>query len=359
VSETQTALALPAAAGSGGSEPGTALAPAAGGALRGAQKAMLFLVSLDEEVATRVIANLSENEVTELRKATEALREIPAEALVGVHKEFLVRVRSGLPANLQGSGAYLRRLVGNALGEGKAAEIWADRNALPTGTPLAQLATSTLAALLDEEHPQTVAIVLSQLDAARAADVLVRTHPDRRADILERLGRLEDVPEAVLEEIEKEFAGHLARLGTERRRKVEGKDAAAGVLKRLKSDEARNLIDRIAEASPDIASTLEQSLFTFEDLLRVDGRGIQQLLKEVATDQLVLALKTASEELKEKVFGNLSSRAADMLREDISLLGPVRVADVEQAQRAIVESALALEREGRLTIAREGGADYV
>lgn len=326
----------------------------------GAQRAMLLLVSLDEDVATRIIANLSDPEVAVLRRTAESMREVPADTVTAVHKDFLSRIRSGLPQSLKGSSAYLRRLVGNALGEGKAAELWKEKKKIsPGSTAFEQLDPGMLAILLEQEHPQTIAVVLSQLDPTKAADVLGRISPDRRSEIMLRLGRLESIPEQVLEDIEEEFAGHLVRLGDEKRRQVPGKDAAAGILKRLRQDESQQLIDEVAQNDAEIAETLKQALFTFEDLLRVEGRGMQQLLKEVPTDQLVLALKTASDELKEKIFSNLSSRAAEMLREDLELLGPTRLADVEGAQRSIVEIAINLEKDGRITIAREGGGDFV
>lgn len=329
--------------------------------LSGPHKAMLLLVSLDEDVATRVIANLQENEVAELRRATESLREVPHDTLLAVHRDFIQRVRGGLPQSLQGSGAYLRRLVGAALGEGKAAELWKDRRGVSKASSSAfqQIEPAMLAVLLDDEHPQTVAVVLSQLETGRAVEVLQKMNPARKSEILQRLGRLESVPESVLDAIETEFTGAVARLGEERRLDVKGKDAAANILKRMLPDDSNAILEEVAQTDEEVAGILRQALFTFEDLLRIEGRGMQQLLKEVPTDQLVLALKTASDELKEKVFGNLSSRAAEMLREDLQLLGPTRLADVENAQRTIVDAALELEKEGRITIAREGGGDLV
>ena len=346
------------------STPGTSIATTAAARLAalppGAERAMLLLVSLDEEVATRVISHLAEPEVAMLRRATESLREVEPAMLARIHREFLSRVRAGLPTSLQGSGAYLRRLVGNALGEGKAAEIWMERQRKDGDAPaFAQMDAGVLATLLESEHPQTAAIVLSQIEPPKAADALAKMRPERRAEILHRVSQLESVPEAVIIEIEREFAGYLSRMGDERRQVIPGKEAAAAILKRMRQEDTQFVIDELARSSPEIAERLKQALFTFEDLLRVDGRGMQQLLKEVPTDQLVLALKTASEELREKVFGNLSSRAAEMLREDLGSLGPVKVSDVEDAQRAIVDIALDLERDGRIAIAREGGGDYV
>lgn len=338
------------------------LSPAPGKAmssLPGPAKALLLLVTLDEDVATKVISTLDEGAVRALRSVSEKLDEIDPDELAAVHREFLSKVRGGVPASLNGSGPYLRRLVGNAMGEGRAAMLWGGAPKAPSTSPFGNAPPKALAALLADEHPQTVAVVLTQLDAEAAAKVVEALPEATRADIVQRLGKLEFVPSSVLADISAELGGHVAALSDEGRQEVEGKKVAGALLKRLDKEESDRLLEAMSEKDPAIADELRKSLFTFEDLLRIDGRGVQQLLKEVATDQLTLALKTASPELREKVLGNLSSRAADMLREDLELLGPTKLSDVETAQRAIIDAALRLEQEGRIQIIREGGGDFV
>lgn len=329
--------------------------------LRGSQKAMLFLVSLDEDVATRVIAHLDPSDLERLRSASECTHEVPEAAVSRVQREFLARVRGGHSTSLAGSNRYLERMVRNALGEGRASEIFPREPKTPEDALPAyrRLPPALLASLLESEHPQTVALVLSQLEAERAADTLKLLPEGSRAEVLLRIGHLEEVPEQILGELDVEFRTHLDRVQADAQKKVDGKEAATGILKRLAQEQSQALLEELAQADAPMADKLQQALFTFADLSRMDARGMQQLLKEVPTDQLVLALKSASEELKNKVFSNLSSRAADMLREDLSLLGPTRIADVEAAQRSIVETALELERDGRVSIAREGAGQYV
>lgn len=327
--------------------------------MTGADKALLFLVSLDESVATRILSNLSDDEVRCLRDSSTGMEEAPPTALKAVHHDFLERVRVGLPASLRGSNAYLRRLAGNALGEGRAAELWSDRPKSEGAAALARLETSVLEALLDTEQAQTVAVVLSQLPAAKASELVERMPEDRRQDVMLRLAQLESIPEGVLRDIEAAFQIQVDTLSEVRRTEIPGKKAAADIVKRLPNEIGEMLLEALRGASEEAADAIEKALFTFEDLGRIDSKGMQQLLKEVATDQLVLALKTASEELKEKVFGNVSSRAADLLHEELELLGPVKLADVEGAQQSIIQTALELERDGRIAIAREGGGDYV
>ncbi|MCC6875055.1 MAG: flagellar motor switch protein FliG [Sandaracinaceae bacterium] len=325
----------------------------------GSQKSLLFLVSLDETVATKVLGHLTDEEVRALRESSERTTQASPRVLAAIHQEFLDKVREGMPASLKGSTAYLRRLAGNALGEGRAAELWTDAPPTATAEAIAKLDTAVLEAILDEEQAQTIAVVLSQLPATKAAELVERMSGERRNDVLLRLARLESVPASVLRDIEQAFASHVQAFADVERHEITGKKSAADIVKRLPNEFGQSLLTSLRDAEPQTAQAIERLLFVFEDLLRIDGRGMQQLLKEVPTDQLVLALKTASEELKEKVFGNVSSRAADLLHEELSLLGPVKLSDVETAQQAIVQIALELERDGRIQIQREGGGGYV
>lgn len=326
------------------------------------EKALLLLVSLDEDVATRMIASLDDRELALLKQTIANMKDVPPAAITSAQREFIERIRAGVPTSLSGSEGYLRRLVSSAHGAERANALFEPGGGdapkeIPS--PFALIPPKTLAGLLEREHPQTAALVLSQLEGVRGSEVLLALEPDLRRDVVLRLGHLESVPEAVLAEVEAEYRGHLARLADGGRRTVNGKDAAASLLKRVSQDESSALLDAIQETDNPMADALRQALFTFEDLRRVDVRGMQQLLKEVATDQLLIALKTASEEMRQKVFSSLSSRASDMLKEDLALLGPTRLSEVEAAQRTIVETALQLERDGRITIARDGGGDFV
>lgn len=326
----------------------------------GAEKGLLFIVSIDEPIATRVLAQLTPGELKELRKATETLTEVDPAAIARIHREFAERVRQGVPASLKGSGAYLRRLAGKALGEGRVAEFWEERPAVEGPMArMAELDVATILGLLENEKPQTLAVILSQFDPGKAAELLSRLPAHQRADVVLRLAKLKKIPESVIREIEQLFEAEMANLNDEARLEIDGIEAAAGIVKRLESDLSDSLLQDISSVDDEVADELRRNLFTFEDLLRVDGRGMQVLLKEISTDQLVVALKSASEDLREKVFGNVSARAANMLRDELEMLGPVKVSDVEQAQQEICAIALKLEQEGRIEIAREGGGNYV
>ncbi len=328
--------------------------------LTGAEKGLLFLVSLEEAVATKILKSMTPDEVRQLRLAAAALPEVDQQALTTVHVEFAQHMERGVPTSLRGSGAYLRRLVGQALGEGKAAELWADsREGSGAVQQLATLDLPTILGIIDREHPQTIAVILSQIAPQRAAEISSQLSPERQAQVIVRLAQLEAIPSTVIEEIEKQFASEIASLATGSKHSINGVKAAGDLLKHLENERSEALIEELTSLNPDLAERLKKALFTFDDMMRVDGKGMQTVLKEISTENLVLALKTASEELREKVFSSVSTRAAGMIREELELLGPTRLADVEAAQQSIVEAALRLEREGRIQIAREGGADYV
>lgn len=328
--------------------------------LSGAQKGLLFLVSLDEPTALKILKLMTPEEVRNLRSASDSLKDIEGSALTAVHAEFASRVGQGLPTSVKGTGAYLRRLVGQALGEGKATELWTEvKEAQGAVQKLAELDLSTILGIIEREHPQTIAVVLSQISAQRGSEILNKMSAERQAQVIMRLAQLESLPSTVIEEIERQFAAEIETLGTGSRQQIDGMKAAGNLLKRLPGERSEALIEELGSIDTGITEKLKKALFAFEDLMRVDTRGMQALLKEVSTEQLVLALKTASDEIREKVFACLSARASGMIREELELLGPTRLADVEQAQLAIVEQALRLEREGRIQIGREGGADYV
>lgn len=328
---------------------------------RGAAKALLFLVSIDEKVATSVLGRMSIDEVRAIREASEALEEIDPRVILAIHRDFIGAIQSGVPTSLRGSGAYLRRLAGKALGEHRAADIWdgSQREVSPTLTGLAELDPERLLPMLEREHPQTLAVVLALLDAKKGAAVLGRLPVDVQIDVVRRAAGLKAVPVSVVRDIETQLSQEVAALGEVERREIDGLAVATDLLKQLGEQRAESILEELADADAELAQEVRKALFTFEDLRRLEGRAVQALLKEIATEQLTLALKTASPELREKIFANVSSRAAANLREELELMGPVRVSDVEEAQRAIVDTALRLERDGVITIAREGSGELV
>lgn len=328
-------------------------------ALLGPQKALLLLMSLEEGAATRLLAQLSVDDVRRLRRACDEVRAATPEQLATVHVEF-ISYATRPSASLKGSSAYLRRLAGKAFGEGKIANLWSEPKPVIGGVAaLASLEVETIFAILEDESPQAMAVLLAQFPADKSAKVLAMLDEAARAEVLLRMARTQNVPENVMRDLEEQMTAEVGALEDVEKLSLPGMSAAAGILKRMPHDAADKVLTVVAGEDATTADALRKALFTFEDLVRIEGRGMQILLKEVQSEQLVLALKSASDDLREKVFGNLSARAAGLIREELEMLGAVRLADVETAQEAIVQAAIALEKDSKITIAREGGNDYV
>jgi len=211
--------------------------------------------------------------------------------------------------------------------------------------------------MLQREHPQTIAIVLAHLEPTQAAEVLSKFPEQLKIEISQRIANLDQISPTILSELEDVLQSQLSSYTQSRR--IGGVKTVAEILNQMDRTSEELIIKHIEEKDPILADEIRKLMFTFEDLISVDDRGIQTILKEIATDDLVLALKMASEELKEKIFKNMSSRAVQIIKEEMETKGPVRVADVEKAQMNIVRAARRLEEEGKIVVGKRGGEAIV
>jgi flagellar motor switch protein FliG len=321
-------------------------------ALTGPEKAVLMLLSLDEATAGPIVAELDGNELRKLREVAAMMRAVPAMSLDEVYGEFVER-GAELVAVPHGGVSYLRRLASSALGETRSQEIFVDapRSGLER---IAHASPGSLAPILENEHPQMVAAILSQIDASRAARILEGLPPEMQLNVIERLSTMTEVPAGLLETVASALSEELPPSEAEAAVSVDGVSRSAALIRKLGKESAADLLGRMTDANAEIATVIRQAMFTFEDLKGVDPRAMRALLKEVATDKLVLALKTASEALRNHIFSSMSARAASLIREDLEALGSVRLAEVEAAQRTIVDAALALDASGTISLWSEG-----
>ncbi len=318
--------------------------------LTGPEKAVLMLLSLDEAVAGPIVAEFDASELRKLREVAALMRSVPAAALHDVYAEFVERGKN-LVAVPHGGISYLRRLAASALGESRSEEILD----APAGglERIAKASSDTVAAVLANEHPQVAAAILSQLEPLHAVRVFELLPPEAQTPVLLRLSTLTEVPAGLLETVAAAFADDLPASDTEAAISVDGIARAAALVRRLGKERSGEMLARITEENADIAAEIRQAMFTFEDLIKVDVRSIRAILSEVPSDVLVLALKTASEALKEHLLSCMSQRAAELIRDDLEALGAVRLAEVEAAQRQIVEAALRLEAGGAISLGQE------
>jgi flagellar motor switch protein FliG len=212
--------------------------------------------------------------------------------------------------------------------------------------------------MLKSEHPQIISAVLGNIDPTRSAEIIKRLPENIRRDVVGRVAKLSRVPRQVLDAAERVLSAGLPT-SRDADREVDGIRTAAQLLNHLEAEMADDILDGLESETDTIAQDIRQAMFTFEDLSALDRRGFATLLKEVQSDQLLVALKTASNDLKDKVFSSLSKRAAEMLKDDLEVMRPVRLAEVQEAQQAIVSVALQLKNEGKLVIAGAGGDEFV
>lgn len=317
--------------------------------LSGPEKAVLMLLSLDEATATPILSELDPQDVRKLREAASSMRAVPATALEQVYAEFIQQTKEAV-AVPKGGVRYLRRLAGRALGESKAQEIFVDEKPESALDRLAGAEPGAIASVMENEHPQLVAAILSQLDNEKAARVLEQLPEAGRAQVLERLGTMTEIPSALLEEVATALSAELPTSQADTVRTVDGVARSAALVRRMGRETGEALLGTLEEGNSELATEIRRAMYTFEDLSVLDARALRSLLEAVPVEKLTMAMKTASESLRNHIFTSMSKRAAERIKEDMEVMGGVRLADVEAAQREIVEVALRLDAEGTISL---------
>lgn len=324
--------------------------------LTGKQKAAIILVALGTEVASKVLPHLNEAEVEELSLEIARLGSIPAEIRQQVIKEFY-EICLAQNLALEGGLDHARLLLEQAFGPEKAQRILERLTRALQMLPfdsIKRVHPTQLSTFLADEHPQTIALVLAYLDPQTAAGVLSSLPPELRPDVAERLATMGSTPPDVIRHIEAVLQRKLSSVASQELSAAGGVKSLVEVLQWVDRNTERAIFDYLNDTNPELAEDIRKLMFTFEDLLQLDDRAIQQVLKEVDMKELALALKGASDALKEKIFRNMSARAVDMLKEEIEFMGPVRVRQVEEAQQRIVSIVRRLEEAGEIVISRGG-----
>lgn len=251
--------------------------------------------------------------------------------------------------------------VVDAVGEERARGILGHLNVNNTSSrtleSLEVVDAKSLANFLINEHPQTVSVILAHLEPEKKGEVLKRLPEALQAEVVLRMANLDHVAPELIAEVDRVLKEELANLGTVEQAALGGVQPVAEMLNVMDKNTEKAIMSRIEEKDPILAEEIRKLMFVFEDIVKIDDKGIQTLLKEVPNDKLLLALKTANEEIKNKIFKNLSQRAATLLRDDLSNMGPSRLSDVEGAQQEVVNVARRLESEGKILIARGGSED--
>ena len=326
----------------------------------GITKSAMLLLTLGEDEAAEVLKHLGPREVQKLGAAMAALRSVPRDKVEAVVDEFYEETLRGAPVTADEE--YIRGMLTKALGDDRAANLIS--RILQGGDTagiegLKWMDAATVAELIKNEHPQIIATILVHLEFDHAGEILKHFTDRLRNDVLLRIATLDGVQPTALQELNDALTRILSGSASIKKTAMGGVRTAADILNFVGTAHETSIIDNVREYDPDLAQKIIDEMFVFENLIDVEDRGIQLLLREVQSESLILALKGANEAMREKVFKNMSQRAAEMLREDLESKGPVRLSEVEREQKEILKIARRLADEGQIQLGGKGEDEYV
>ena len=329
--------------------------------LSGLEKSAILLLAMGDKFTSEAFKRMERAEITQISKIIMEMDAVPKETIEMVLREFHYALVSGQDILTGGEDAVKRLLMKNL--DGDTAKYIIDELNLDVGSvpfrELGNVSPRILTQILRDEHPQTLALILGHMPAEQADQLLTNLPAGVRTEVLMRLANLEAVPEDMIEEVDKVLQSQLIAMGGKEGKKVGGVPAVAEILNAVDRATEEEVLSEIEEESSQMAEEIRNLMFVFEDVGGLDDRAVRELLKDISNDDLTLALKGASDELKEHFFKNMSERAATMIREDLEIMGPTKLSDVEAAQQNIVRTVRKLEGEGRIAISRGGGDVFV
>ncbi len=328
--------------------------------ISGAERAAILLMSLGEQDAAAVIRHMDAREVQRVGQAMAALKNVPRERIQAVLGNFVNLVETQGTGG--GSGDFVKRVLTSSLGKQRAGMLLERiQSGAEAGAGMEQLKwmhPKQVAQLISGEHPQVIATALAQLDAEQAGNVAALLPEEIRADVLIRVATLDEVPQGAISDLDALVESRAAEGTSSPPRRLGGSRLAADMLNNMDREMQGRIMGKIGEANPDLNQVIKDLLFVFDNLLQVDDKGIQALLREVQSDVLGTAMRGADPEVQEKIFRNMSKRAAEILKDDMEVRGPVKLSEVEAAQKEIVTVAMRLADEGTIVLGG-GSADYV
>jgi flagellar motor switch protein FliG len=321
------------------------------------RKAAILLVSLPQDSAAAVMNKLTpeaiEDVTREIATLSDVAEDLRQEVIAEFHQLALAKAYTD-----QGGVEYARELLLKSLPKDEAERIIAQIEHQVYAKPfsfLSKTESDNLLTFIQEEHPQTIALILAHLTPQKSSEVLAGLPLEKQIEVVNRVARMEQTSPDVIKEVERGLEHRLSGLVTEHLQRVGGVNSVAEMLNLTDRTTEKGILDAIEPDDPELVEEIRRLMFVFEDILLVNDRGIQSVLKEIDNSDLILALRTATDELKKKIFSNMSERAVQMISEEMEYMGPVRVRDVEQAQQKIVDVVRRLEDSGEIVIAGRGG----
>jgi flagellar motor switch protein FliG len=328
--------------------------------LTGPQKAAIFLLTMGEEFTTTFFKNIDEKNIKKIGQHMSEINHIPSDVLNLVMDEFLTNVQGDRDIMISGE-KFLKQVVNKTLDKATASEIFkvigGEGGSVPF-SDLAYMSADKLVSIIQGEHPQTIALVLSYLPHEKAAEVLKLFSEEVKADIALRIVKIGQVDIDVVNELDMVLKKEISKIGGSTK-KFDGIEILANILNAVDGNTEEAVLSHIEEEDDSLAEMVRQKMFVFEDLLQVENRNFRDILQNVDNQLLIKALKTTSEEMKDKIFSNLSERASEMLKEDMEVMGPVKLSEVEAAQQEIIKTAKRLESEGKIVLSKGGDDVFV
>jgi flagellar motor switch protein FliG len=332
--------------------------------LSGARKAATLMALLGEDVSSKVLKFLWEDEIEQIGKELAILGSVPAEAAGGILQEFHQMSSSGHVIST-GGPEYTKKLFSKALGVETSKRVLEKvtqslESSIGFGS-LDKADAAQVSQFIQNEHPQTIALVLAHLAPSRAAALLSSLPEEIRAEVVTRIANLGEISPDVIRRISAVLAQKLATLGPPKIQTVGGARTVAEMINKMDRESGRVILEKIEQGDSSLAVNIRNLMLVFDDLLLVDANGIREMLQRVDKKAVTMALKGTSDQLQQHIFKNMSQRAVDMMKEDMQALGPVRIRDVEQAQKEVVAAVQKLEEEGVISIRSSsgGGDQYV
>ena len=329
--------------------------------LRGGQKAAILVIALGEEVSAKIFSHLSDQDIEDITMELANIRNVDNEEIDTVLEEFY---DMGVAQRFITSGGvdYARTVLSKALGDAKASEVLQRLSTFLQVKPfdlIRKTDASSLINFIHHEHAQTIALILSYLDPVKGAQVIQSLDPTKQVDVARRMALMDQTSPEVIREIERVLEKNLSSLLNQEFNQAGGVPVLVDILNKVDRATEKAILEKLEEEDPGLAEEVKNRMFIFEDIVHLNDRAIQQVLKEVDTKELSLALKGVSEEVMNKILKNLSKRAGAMLVEDMEFMGPVRLKDVESSQQRIVNVIRSLEEAGEIVIVRGGEDELV
>jgi flagellar motor switch protein FliG len=321
--------------------------------LTGPQKAAIFFLTMGEEFTAKCFKELDEKSIKKIGKQMSKITYVPSDVSNTVMDEFLTSFENDL--NLVVSGkTFLKQVVNKSLDKEAAKQVFKviDNQSRPTPfNDLANVSAENMINIIQGEHPQTIALILSYLPQDKAAEILAQFSEEQKADIAYRILKMGQVDVEIVNALDETIKRDLSKV-EQAERKYDGVETLANILNAVDGSTEEFIMSHIEEKDSDLANLIKEKMFVFEDLLQIEDKQFRDLLQNVDNQILVKALRTSSEEMKNKIFSNLSERASEMLKEDMEVLGPIKLKDVEEAQQEIIRMVKQLEAEGRIVLSK-------